>query len=160
MKIKTNIYWASIYQLSLPLIILWLSRIAFYLSNKEIIGEIPTQNLIALMGHGISFDILPLIYFNLVWIIMRFLPFDFTSKRYTIFLHQHYSTYFKFRRHYLHQIQWSQTKIHNTKWTIQRWCNWEYISLLYDWILACFFLGNNNSYHPILAIQQSWNNPL
>lgn len=81
MKIKTNIYWASIYQLSLPLIILWLSRIAFYLSNKEIIGEIPTQNLIALMGHGISFDILPLIYFNLVWIILRFLPFDFTSNK-------------------------------------------------------------------------------
>ncbi|MBO5827895.1 MAG: hypothetical protein J6R59_05455 [Paludibacteraceae bacterium] len=81
MKIKTNIYWASIYQISLPLIVLWLSRIVFYLSNKEIIGEIPTQNLIALMGHGISFDILPLIYFNLVWIIMRFLPFDFTSNR-------------------------------------------------------------------------------
>jgi len=37
------------------------------------------------------------------------------DKRYTIFLHQHYSTYFKFRRHYLHQIQWRQTKIHNTK---------------------------------------------
>ena len=81
MKIKTNIYWASIYQLSLPLIVLWLSRIAFYLSNKEIIGEIPTQNLMALMGHGISFDILPLIYFNLVWIILRFLPFDFTSNK-------------------------------------------------------------------------------
>ena len=81
MKIKTNIYWASIYQLSLPLIILWLSRIAFYLSNKEIIGEIPTQNLMDLMGHGISFDILPLIYFNLVWIILRFLPFDFTSNK-------------------------------------------------------------------------------
>ena len=81
MKLKTNIYWGSILQLTLPFIVLWLSRLVFYFCNKEIIGEIELKELVALMKYGISFDILPLMYFNMVWIVMRFLPFDFTSNK-------------------------------------------------------------------------------
>lgn len=81
MKFKTNIYWASLYQLILPLLVLWLSRILFYIYNKEIIGEITTENLLSTMGNGLRFDIVPLLYFNAIWIVMRYLPFDFTTTK-------------------------------------------------------------------------------
>lgn len=162
MKIKTNIYWASIYQLSLPLIILWLSRIAFYLSNKEIIGEIPTQNLMDLMGHGICFDILPLIYFNIVWIIMRFLPFDFTSNK--IYLKISDILFFFTNTILLIlnfgdiiYIRFNGARLRYT--TLNELFNDDaigniFLSYMIEYWHA-FFLGNNNSYHPILAIQQS-----
>lgn len=81
MKFKANIYWATLYQLALPLLLLWLSRPLFYLYNAQIIGAIEPARLWEMMWHGLRFDLSALCYFNSLFILMRFLPVPSLTQR-------------------------------------------------------------------------------
>lgn len=81
MKFKCNLYWATIYQLLISLLLLWLTRFAFYYYNVDIVGEISFSQLIGLCFSGLRFDLVALAYANALFIVMRFLPFRFVMKR-------------------------------------------------------------------------------
>lgn len=81
MKFKCNLYWATVWQLLIPLLLLWLTRFAFYCYNADVIGEISFSRLMALALSGLQFDLVALAYANALFIVMRFLPFGFVMKR-------------------------------------------------------------------------------
>lgn len=81
MKIKCNIYWATIWQLAIVLLLLWLTRFAFYYYNADVIGTISFTRLLTLAVKGIPFDLSAIAYANALFIAMRVLPFKFTMKR-------------------------------------------------------------------------------
>lgn len=81
---ECNIYIATIYQVTIVFILLWLTRPLFYFYNESIIGHIPAGYLWGdVTWRGIPFDLSAVIYFNALFILMRFLPFGFvTARRY------------------------------------------------------------------------------
>ncbi len=81
MKFKCNVYWATVYQLLIPLLLLWLTRFVFYWYNADVIGEITAGRLMALALSGLRFDVVAWAYANALFIVMRFLPFGFVQKR-------------------------------------------------------------------------------
>lgn len=81
MKVRCNVYWATLWQLVVALVLLWLTRFAFYFYNADVIGGIPWARLLVLSFKGLAFDISVLAYANALFILMRFLPFEFTLSR-------------------------------------------------------------------------------
>lgn len=81
MKLHCNAYVATLCQLLVALLLLWLTRFAFYFYNADVIGEITAGRLLVLALKGTAFDISVLAYANALFILMRFLPFDFTLRR-------------------------------------------------------------------------------
>lgn len=81
MKIRCNAYLATLGQLLVALLLLWLTRFAFYFYNADVIGSIPPGRLMTLAFKGTAFDISILAYANAPFILMRFLPFNFTLRR-------------------------------------------------------------------------------
>lgn len=81
MKIRCNVYFATLGQLFIALLLLWLTRFLFYFYNVDVIGEISTSQLWVLAFRGLPFDISTLAYANALFILMRFMPFDFTMHR-------------------------------------------------------------------------------
>lgn len=81
MKIKCNAYWATLWQLAIALLFLWLTRFAFYWYNADVIGTITPPHLLSLSLTGICYDVSAIAYANALFILMRFLPFRFTLKR-------------------------------------------------------------------------------
>lgn len=61
--------------------IFWLSRIPFFLHNQELIGHIDTPTLASIMWHAVKFDLVPLAWFNILFILLRFLPFPALSRQ-------------------------------------------------------------------------------
>lgn len=80
-KFKTDIYRATLYQVVVAILVLWLSRLGFYYYNVDAVGEVSTGHLWKLMWHGLRFDISAALYFNALFILLRFLPFDFVAHR-------------------------------------------------------------------------------
>lgn len=80
-KINTDIYRVTLYRVLIALLLLWLSRIGFYFYNLDAIGRVSVVHLWELMLFGLRFDICATMYFNALFIILRFLPFDFVAHR-------------------------------------------------------------------------------
>lgn len=78
---NTNIYFATLYQFCVFLLIFWLSRIVFFLYNAELFQETTLQEFIILMIHGFRFDLSVACAANIPFFILRFIPFGFTSKK-------------------------------------------------------------------------------
>lgn len=81
MKFKCNLYGATVYQLLIPLLFLWLTRFAFYAYNADVVGELSAAQLLSVGFRGLVFDVVAVAYVNSLFIIMRFLPFDFVMSR-------------------------------------------------------------------------------
>lgn len=79
MKIKCNIIWGTLVQLFIPLLLLWLTRFAFYFYNADVIGHIGAGRLWVLAMHGLRFDVAALAYINALFILMRFMPLKFAD---------------------------------------------------------------------------------
>lgn len=77
---NANIYLATLYQLGVALLLLWLTRIGFYIYNHDLTGT-AIQSMLGLMWWGLRFDLTAVVYFNALFIVMRFLPGRFTSGR-------------------------------------------------------------------------------
>lgn len=78
---SAGIYAGSVYQLTIVFLIFWLSRIPFYIHNQELIGHIGASTLAGIMWHAVKFDLVPLAWFNIIFILLRFLPFPALSRR-------------------------------------------------------------------------------
>ncbi len=81
MKFKSNIYVATVYQVLIPLLLLWLQRFAFYAYNADVVGELTGGELMSVCLRGTVFDIVAIAYINSLFVLMRFLPFDFVMRR-------------------------------------------------------------------------------
>lgn len=81
MKFKCNIYGATVYQVLIPLLLLWFSRFTFYAYNADVIGELSAGQLLSIGFRGTVFDIVAVAYVNSLFVLMRFLPFDFVMRR-------------------------------------------------------------------------------
>ncbi|MBD4632798.1 LTA synthase family protein, partial [Xanthomonas citri pv. citri] len=74
-------YLATLYQLLVALILLWLTRFAFYFYNADVTGSLSAGRLAAVALAGLQFDIVAVAYANALFVVMRFLPFGFVMKR-------------------------------------------------------------------------------
>jgi len=69
-------------RLLLVLLILFLSRLAFYLYNQYLFPEIEWENMIAVFRGGIRFDLSGLFYLNGIYLLLALLPFPFVFSRF------------------------------------------------------------------------------
>lgn len=80
MKRKCGIYAATVYQLAVALVMLWITRFGFALYNADLVAVDSAATLMRLAINGLRFDIPALLYFNLLFVLMRFVPFNFTQR--------------------------------------------------------------------------------
>ena len=81
MKFRAGIYTATVYQLAVAVVLLWLLRPVFYLYNSSLTGTVSLSHLLSLMWHGLAFDLSVLGYANCLFVAMRFLPAPFVTRR-------------------------------------------------------------------------------
>ena len=73
----TDAIGATLWQLGVALLLLWLSRFAFAWYNADICAVDSFGEVLRLSAHGLRFDLSALAYFNALFILMRVLPFNF-----------------------------------------------------------------------------------
>lgn len=81
LKFSANTYAATLYQLCTALFVLWLTRLFFYFYNADVFAGLPAGEFCRLMANGLRFDVITLLYLNIVFITMRLLPFRFTRRK-------------------------------------------------------------------------------
>lgn len=72
-----NIYITTLWAVAISLIMLWLTRFIFVLYNYESVGSPGIIETLRLSWHGLRFDISAVLYFEILFIAMRILPFKF-----------------------------------------------------------------------------------
>ena len=83
--IRCNIYLATLIQVVIVLFLFWLMRWVFYWCNSSLFGDMPFSHLWRLARAGIRFDVCVVAWFNVLFLFLRFLPFDFVyNRRYLI----------------------------------------------------------------------------
>lgn len=80
-KFRANIYVATLYQVIVALLILWLTRGVFVLCNLSSTDVESIWEYFMLSWHGLRFDLTAVAYFNSLFILLRILPFGFTVNR-------------------------------------------------------------------------------
>jgi phosphoglycerol transferase MdoB-like AlkP superfamily enzyme len=97
MKIRTfsgNITFLLFYRIFLIMFLLTLSRLGFYVFNHQMFPDISFGEFMNIMRGGLLFDISAVVYFNMLFILLSIVPFDFRyNKTYTTILKY---TYFLF----------------------------------------------------------------
>lgn len=78
---KLSYYWATLLQLFIPLLLLWLLRFGFAWYNEDMIGELSLSRLFELSCAGLKFDLCAWAWFNALFIVMRFVPFGFVGAK-------------------------------------------------------------------------------
>lgn len=86
MTIKLNYYKATILQLVIPLFLLWLLRLAFAYYNLQTLESPTFSGILLLSCYGLRFDLSVWALLNSLFILLRFLPFDFVNGRKYIFV--------------------------------------------------------------------------
>lgn len=76
-RLNGNIYWALFLRLLLAMLLFSLCRIGFYLFNTAFFPEMTPGTLLRLMSGGLQFDLVAVLYINMVFIVLMILPFDF-----------------------------------------------------------------------------------
>lgn len=74
---STSLYIALAYRFLLLLAIYSLCRLGFYLANRQLFSHIDAGNLAYAFLGGLKFDIVALIYINLLYILLQIVPFPF-----------------------------------------------------------------------------------
>lgn len=80
-RILKNYYFATALQLLVPLLLLWLSRFAFACYNADLTGNPSFARMLALSAGGLRFDLSAWAYFNIPFILLRFIPAGFVVDR-------------------------------------------------------------------------------
>ena len=72
---------ATLWQLAVAFVLLWLSRFAFAAYNADICQVGSFSEAVRLAIAGVRFDLSALAYFNALFILMRILPFGFVYSK-------------------------------------------------------------------------------
>lgn len=83
-KFRCGYYRATVYQLAVSLIALWLTRFLFYAYNVSDLSGIEFDQWPLMLWGGLRFDLCAVVYFNALFVLMRFLPFGFVRARWWI----------------------------------------------------------------------------
>lgn len=81
LRFRCGYYTATVYQLLVSVVALWLTRFPYYIYNADEIGVISVDEWMPILWGGLRFDLCAVAYFNLLFIAMRFLPFGFVERR-------------------------------------------------------------------------------
>lgn len=81
LRFSCNIYTATVYQFVTAVLLLWIMRPIFYYYNEALIGPMTGAHLWHLMLKGIRFDLSAAAYFNAIFLLMRFIPAGFVTRR-------------------------------------------------------------------------------
>lgn len=85
MKPKSlNYYFATLLQLFIPLLLLWITRFAFAIYNADLVDNPSFGRILQLSAGGFRFDLCAWAYFNCLFIAMRFFPARFVTNRHYI----------------------------------------------------------------------------
>ncbi|MFR3795306.1 MAG: LTA synthase family protein [Barnesiella sp.] len=79
-KFDLNIYSATLYQLVIAVLMMVLTRLFYYLYNQDLFAGIRVGELLKLFWGGVRFDLAAVFYLNLLFILLRILPFEFVNK--------------------------------------------------------------------------------
>ncbi len=86
MKLRLKYYPATLLQLLLPLVLLWIFRFIFTYYNLHNLGSPSFGRIFHLAMIGLRFDLSAWAWFNAPFILLRFLPFNFvTGRKYLLF---------------------------------------------------------------------------
>lgn len=77
LRFSGNIYSALMLRLLLAMFLFTLCRIGFYLFNTGFFPEMTTGTFLRLLWGGLRFDLVAVLYLNMLVIVMMILPFDF-----------------------------------------------------------------------------------
>jgi phosphoglycerol transferase MdoB-like AlkP superfamily enzyme len=77
LRLGGNIYWALFLRLLLALFLFTVCRIGFFLFNTVYFPEMTFSNFIHLLWGGVRFDLVAVLYINMLYILLMVLPFDF-----------------------------------------------------------------------------------
>ena len=72
-----NIYWALFLRLVLVMFLLSLCRVGFYLFNASFFPNMTFLTMLKLMLGGLQFDLVTVLYVNMLFLFLMVLPFDF-----------------------------------------------------------------------------------
>ena len=90
-RFKTNIYYALILRITILIILFTLTRIIFFLFNKDYFTNLVFKDIIMIFIGGLRFDISAIFILNLPFIFLQSIPFNFRNS----LLYRHISnTYF------------------------------------------------------------------
>ena len=81
LRFPANIYVATAYQLFVSLFFLWITRFIFAAYNADAVSVDSTADLLLLSFYGLRFDLSAVAYFDALFILLRILPFGFTTRR-------------------------------------------------------------------------------
>lgn len=81
MRVKTNIYIATLWQFAVSVMLLWLTRFVFVFYNADSVGNPGLLHTFLLALRGIPFDLSAAAYFNALFILMRIIPLDMVYRR-------------------------------------------------------------------------------
>ncbi|MBL0743971.1 LTA synthase family protein [Chryseolinea lacunae] len=79
---RTNIYTALALRLLLVMFLLSLCRVAFYIFNINFFPDMTIGKLVPLMMGGVRFDLVTMLYSNLLFILLMILPLNLRFNRY------------------------------------------------------------------------------
>ncbi len=74
---RTNIYYATLYQLAVAFLSLWLTRFFFIIYNAGVIEVDSFSESMRLSFYGVRFDLCAVAYFNIIFLTLRVLPLPF-----------------------------------------------------------------------------------
>ncbi|MDD6209354.1 MAG: LTA synthase family protein [Bacteroidales bacterium] len=80
-RFSTNIYLATLYQLLVAMFLFSACRLFFYIYNIDQFNDIPFSSLARIFLGGLRFDLTAILYLNILFIVMRVLPFRFVYKK-------------------------------------------------------------------------------
>lgn len=80
-KLHADYYAVTALQLFIPLLLLWLTRFLFAFYNADLVGNPSFWRVLTLSGGGLRFDLSAWAYFNVLFIVMRVLPWQFVYNR-------------------------------------------------------------------------------
>jgi phosphoglycerol transferase MdoB-like AlkP superfamily enzyme len=76
-KLSGNIYWALFLRLAISMLLFTLCRVGFYLYNTSYFPDMTATNFARLLGGGLQFDLVAVLYTNLLFIVLMIIPFRF-----------------------------------------------------------------------------------
>ena len=80
-ELKGNIYVALVLYFLIMMFLFSLSRIGFYLYNKDLFSEIPLGKFMHIMAGGLKFDVSAILYTNMLFFFLYLIPQPFRYHR-------------------------------------------------------------------------------
>ncbi|RYZ94931.1 MAG: LTA synthase family protein, partial [Sphingobacteriaceae bacterium] len=77
---QQSVYIVLVYQFALLLLLYAVCRLGFFLVNKSLFKHLSSSEIAYAFAGGIKFDIVALLYINLLYIVLQALPFPFKYK--------------------------------------------------------------------------------